>query len=132
MRHPQRDGAPSCPPHKKADEQQTHADGRKGKAASPFKVGQKTEHSRAEHVPAFSADAEVEGASGSGNSSRVSSPAKMIFMSIFISANRVQFQPKDLLSAEKPSDDTVQLLGVFYSSYLPKHLRRRGKKGSED
>lgn len=42
----------------------------------------------------------------------------MIFMNIFILANTVQFQPKDLPSTEKSSDDTVQLLGVFYSAYL--------------
>ena len=36
--------------------------GGKGKAASPLKVGLKAEHSGSEHVPALSADAEVEGA----------------------------------------------------------------------
>lgn len=88
--------------------------GGKGKAASPLKVGLKAEHSGVEHIPAL--------LRGFGSSSLMSSPMEMLFISIFLTgscANPKTFHPQINPMSVLAGDDTVQLLGVFCSSYLP-------------
>lgn len=85
----------------------------KGKAAPPLKVGLRAEHSGVEPMPALF--------QGFGNSLLVSSPMKMLFISIFLRSSCVDpktFHPQINPLSALAGDDTIQLLGVLYSSYL--------------
>lgn len=101
--------------------------GGKGEAAPPLKVGLKAEHSGVQHVPALFR--------GFGNSSLLSSPMKMFFISIFLMGSCVNpktFPPQINPMSALAGDDTIQLLGVLYSSYLASSRGGGGEKGSEN